>query len=183
MTELAVIVTGAVGAAGIIGSLAAVWLTGRAQTANLKLSIGSENERARISEKRRVYAKALACFAVTPVVLVLSDSEEIFERTLKERVNAIAEVMLIAPQKVADLAEEVMDEFALMSTRIMRFAEEATPENAEKVANADLFIMRELTEAAPQMDVMVNKLANAMRADLGEETLEDDAEPIVREDL
>lgn len=55
-----VIVTGAVGIAGIGGTILATRMTGNAQTRNLLVSIDAENKRAHIAEKRRIYAEFLA---------------------------------------------------------------------------------------------------------------------------
>jgi hypothetical protein len=62
MSDLGVIVTGVVvgSASGIIGAICGAWMTGRSQIAGLKLGIAAENERAKIAEKRRVYARCIA---------------------------------------------------------------------------------------------------------------------------
>ena len=56
------LITGIVGIAGIGGTILAAWMTGKRQTANLELSIGAENERHRLAEKRRIYAACQASF-------------------------------------------------------------------------------------------------------------------------
>src|SRR5260370_2256504 len=56
------LITGAVGVAGIGGTILAAWMTGKRQTANLELSIGAENERHRLIEKRRIYSACQASF-------------------------------------------------------------------------------------------------------------------------
>jgi hypothetical protein len=43
-------ITGVVGVAGIGGTILAALISSKAQAANLKLSIGAENERARLNE-------------------------------------------------------------------------------------------------------------------------------------
>jgi hypothetical protein len=65
-----VVVTGVVGIAGIGGAILAARITTKTQTANLLLSIDAENKRARVAEKRRLYAGFLASVnAVMPVTL------------------------------------------------------------------------------------------------------------------
>jgi hypothetical protein len=53
------IITGAVGVAGIGGTL----LSARWQTASVKLSIAAEDERAKRAEKRRIYAAAYSALS------------------------------------------------------------------------------------------------------------------------
>jgi hypothetical protein len=50
------------GVIGVGGTYLGAWLTGRTQTANLKLSIDAENKRNRLAEKRRIYASCLASY-------------------------------------------------------------------------------------------------------------------------
>jgi hypothetical protein len=48
------------GALGVGGTCLGAWLTGRTQTANLKISLDAERERARLIDKRETYARCLA---------------------------------------------------------------------------------------------------------------------------
>jgi hypothetical protein len=107
-----VLITGAVGVGGT--SLGA-WLNGRMQTTNLRLSLDAENERARLSEKRRIYASYLATgndLYVLAAHLGRMDPE-LARSSLKDAntaiFNAWAEVSLIAPNGIWDLVFETVD--------------------------------------------------------------------------
>jgi hypothetical protein len=94
------IVTGIVGLAGIGGTL---W--------SGKRSITAENQRARLAEKRRVYARF---FAAITDLLVLSDSASQSKHRERKKpelnqamglaVNAMSEVLLIAPEQLGQLS-------------------------------------------------------------------------------
>lgn len=56
MVDLGVSITGAVGLAGIGGTILAARMTGTSQIAGLKLSISAENHPSRLAEKRTIYA-------------------------------------------------------------------------------------------------------------------------------
>jgi hypothetical protein len=59
MSDVGVIVTGVLvgSASGIIGTICGAWLTARSQMAGLMLQITAEDQRAKITDKRRVYAE------------------------------------------------------------------------------------------------------------------------------
>jgi len=101
------------GVVGIVGTALGAWLAGRSQTANLRISIDAEERRAKNAEKRRIYAAHLAaCTEVQRAVLKRdgSQAEEKRAATLEYGIAAAAsvaiaaEVSLIAPQNVSDLA-------------------------------------------------------------------------------
>jgi hypothetical protein len=108
------------GVIGVGGTYLGAWLTGRTQTANLKLSIITENERARIAEKRRIYARFLmACAEVVKTQIHGTTQPEEAPGTAKlaaasDYSTAIAAVMasaaeveLIASDEVGKLAEDL----------------------------------------------------------------------------
>jgi hypothetical protein len=110
-----VAITGAVGLAGIGGSIWSARIAGKETAANLIRSIDAQNERAREAEKRRLYAASLAAFnemmaacaefftaiqgenrtlgRYEPPVQRLNNAQEGMNRTLEE-------LMLIAPKDV-----------------------------------------------------------------------------------
>jgi hypothetical protein len=127
-----ILITGAVGIAGIGGTL---WQGKRsreaqttnlkasldATTENLKLGINADNEHARLAERRRVYARCLAVIDN----LYLAGTKEVTYRgkvpheamiaTMQERqesltslYGALSELELIATVKVMFLANEIM---------------------------------------------------------------------------
>lgn len=53
-------ITGAVGIAGIGGTVLSATITRKSAAENLRISIDAENERIKLAEKRRIYAQALA---------------------------------------------------------------------------------------------------------------------------
>ena len=60
MSMLPTVITGVVGVAGIIGTILAARITAGSQTANLMLSLNDERSRARLVDKRQVYANFIA---------------------------------------------------------------------------------------------------------------------------
>jgi hypothetical protein len=116
MSDLAVIVTGLVGAAGIAGALLSAGLTARWQLVSLKVGIAAENERARLAEKRRIYAQFLGSSVNVRLAIIYNDllansdqpTSELTDRitaTMSEWANRGYEVALIAPKNVGDLVE------------------------------------------------------------------------------
>jgi len=61
-------ITGIVGLAGIGGTLVSAKITRKSAAENLRTSIGAEDERARLAEKRRIYAQALASLTAVNVM-------------------------------------------------------------------------------------------------------------------
>lgn len=60
MIDWSTIATGAVGIAGIGGSIWSARISRKSATSDLRPTIGAENERVRMSEKRRIYAVYLS---------------------------------------------------------------------------------------------------------------------------
>jgi hypothetical protein len=154
------LITGAVGVAGIGGTILAARMTSSAQ-----------NERDRLAEKRRIYARFLAClhemaFAVThlqgsakrtdPAGKPTRDLLDAFDKlygVIHDLWACQAEVRLIAPTDLGlyayDVAAEVMD-------------------YANKTMGAAT-----AGSAYPEKFPSMAKMFMAMRADLGETSLED----------
>jgi len=149
---VAAISTGVVGLAGIGGTLWQGKRSREAQTAgikasldatadNLKVGIDAENERARLAEKRRIYASysatifhAYAIATQKPGVAVKEKAE-----TMLAAIEAISQLELIAPDAVTGLARDAL----------------LTITGSEEVDNAQFNTLRPL-------------MSRAMRADLGE---------------
>lgn len=158
------VVTGVVGIAGIGGAILSVKITTKSQAANLRLSIDAENNRARVAEKRRIYATFIACYneALDSVVkhrasFSLSEStndikamEVIQREALKALNDARAEMGLIQPAGFDSLPDQQVE--ALHSYA------EATAAGA-----------RELDTPKPAVELAVqDELYIAMRTDLAE---------------
>ena len=163
-TVIPAVVTGAVGIVGISGTILSARLTAKSQTANLRLSIGAENHRAQLAEKRRIYATFMASYdrAIEGVVqhrasFRLSESTndiKAMETTQREArnvlVNARAEMGLIEPVNFGSLPDQLVD--------MLHSYAEATALGA-----------RELDKPKPAVDPAVkDKLSIAMRTDLTE---------------
>jgi hypothetical protein len=156
MVDLGVIITGAVGLAGIGGTILAARMTGTSQIAGLKLSISAENDRSRLAEKRTIYATCLASFEAMRervVIFKLLDTEAsqnkpsawatAVAQAASDVAIAVAQLKLIAPATVGPLADALAD-----------FLREA-PTTMDDYRAAD-YIQRR------------GQLCDAMRADLGE---------------
>jgi hypothetical protein len=124
-SDWATVVTGVVGLAGIGGTLFAAWLASRSQTKNLQLSINAENERQRLADKRRIYAKFMeSVTAVIGSALKLQRNRaDATEEEVRAMVTAVDEatgymvntgneVVLIGPPSLGTLAEEIRRELA-----------------------------------------------------------------------
>lgn len=146
-------IAGAVGLAGIGGTLLSASIAGKSNAENLQTSIAAENDRARLYEKRRVYANCLAVLMLgyleAAMVRARGDtrSKGYADAVLKANrartaaaVNALSEVRLIGSQEVGSRATH-----AVMT--LLHFLKEGSGEDFGK-AHA--------------------KLTLAMRIDLGE---------------
>lgn len=111
------LITGAVGVAGIGGTILAAWMTGKRQTANLKLNIDAENNRHRLAEKRRIYAKYQASLDNLIILITrlqvlghgqrFKDSLADLGTGLGDMHSALSELSLIAPPQLGKIAEEM----------------------------------------------------------------------------
>jgi hypothetical protein len=159
MSDLGVILTGVLvgSASGIGGAICGAWMTARSNLPALKLSINAERERARLADKRQVYARYMA--SLTDVIVAgskLGDSVDVSPEEHKAMAVALAdsegpmiaamsEVKLIAPDDLGRLADEVASKVSRAMGAL------------EQDVNSD-FVFAPLSE----------RLLKAMRADLGE---------------
>jgi hypothetical protein len=120
MADLGIIVTGAVAVAGIGGTITATWMTGKSQARNLQLSIGAENRRAMLADKRRTYASfhtSLDRIMILAGEQVPASKPEIdrhmskLDKALTTMYSAASEVVLIAPVEIGALAHVTAREF------------------------------------------------------------------------
>jgi hypothetical protein len=153
VVDWATVVTGVVGLAGIGGTLLSAKLTSKSDAANLRTSIAAEDARAKVAEKRRIYANCLAALSAyvaaktvpltnLPPEAGIRFREEI-NRTQLAAANAVYEVQLIGPSEVALLA------------------------------NTTLLPLLNADRAAPGLGIgkAIGRLTTAMRLDLGEQVL------------
>ena len=120
-----VVVTGAVGIAGIGGTILATRMTAKVQTANLLVSINAENNRVQVAEKRRIYAEFLASIDAEMVVVLNYRRLKAEGHSDEERASAFDELMragsdltkasmelkLIASPAVRELASYQVDAY------------------------------------------------------------------------
>jgi hypothetical protein len=118
-------ITGVVGLAGIGGSILSAKLAGRTATANVLLSINAEDVRAKVNEKRRIYATALASFNEMGTAATLArtfysqDSQDaLLANTTREHAAAAAmwlsvnELRITASPGTVETAEDLARTFA-----------------------------------------------------------------------
>jgi hypothetical protein len=156
------VVTGVVGLAGIV---ATYWQGKRATEAaseNYRRSIDVQDERARLAEKRRIYATCQATFTAMriesithrvayqpPADQAQRDAAELaLNQAQRAMLNATSELLLIAPEGVRKLAADLADSYASYTTATVRGAS--------------------LDEPTGPAAHMQSQLYDAMRADLAE---------------
>src|SRR5215831_12651113 len=160
------IVTGIViGVVALAGIAATYWQGKRATQAaseNLRNSIDAENERARLAEKRRIYAACQAAFTAMRIESITHrvahqpppdqaqrDAAELaLNQVQRVILIATSELLLIAPEEVKKLAEDLTDSYLSYVTATLRGAS--------------------LDEPTGPAAHMQSQLYDAMRADLAE---------------
>ncbi len=157
------LITGIVGLCGVAlgtcGTLLGSWLTAKSQTSNLQLSIKAENERARVAEKRRIYATYMASLeshysATIRLGYEKDASPELREHLLDVHDNATiqmrvaeTELILIAPLGLGKLANASAEDLLFYGVQAER-------------------------DLAAELDFpgIKDRLIKGMRVDLGEST-------------
>lgn len=138
---------------GVAGITATYWSAAKAratQTNNLQFSIGAENERARLVEKRRIYATYMG--AISSYVVVERDLADAKEKGLTEDrisvlradlsrsmtvvLSALCELRLIASSNLAILAVNVVQQLTTSEDTSVKFPE--SRDELYKVMRADL---------------------------------------------
>lgn len=148
-------ITGAVGIAGVAGTIIAANIAGNSARQSAGLSIAAEDQRARLADKRRVYARALAALdaATNAAALDRAHKDLSSDATSAKHADdalaalvtadeATSELELIAPRSVANLAGQ-------MVISLVGYAKGESDDASIVKARASLF--------------------NALRADLAEE--------------
>lgn len=156
-------ITGAIGLAGIGGTLLSASIARQSNAENLQASIAAENNKARLSEKRCVYANCLAAlmFGYLQAAMVRARGDvrskgyaaDVLEanRARMAAVNALSEVRLIGPQDVGSLATR-----AVMA--LLRFLKEGGGSDFGK-AHAKLTLAMRIDLGEPVPDhLMIEEL-------------------------
>jgi hypothetical protein len=160
------IVTGvATGVVGLAGIVAVYWQGKRAtETAseNFRGSIEVQEQRARLAEKRRIYAACQAAFTAMRIESIThrvayqpppdqeqrAAAELALSQVQRAMLNATSELLLIAPNGVSKIATDLTDSYVSYITATVRGAP--------------------LDEPAAPAAHMQDQLYDAMRADLAE---------------
>ena len=111
-------ITGAVGIAGVAGTIIAARIAGNSARATARLNITAESRRTQLADKRRIYAHAIATMDVSVLaaqaeLINLSGVtvKEIADRrdaALLSAADAMGEVQLASPPLIADLADQAI---------------------------------------------------------------------------
>jgi hypothetical protein len=120
-TVVSTAIAGAVGLAGIGGTLLAARMTSKSDAENLRMSISAEDARAKLAEKRRIYANCLAALmdftnalerwgheTKLPPEQRNAEGQDEVVRTRRAAYHTVSEVELIGPTEVARLASRVI---------------------------------------------------------------------------
>ena len=117
-------ITGVVGIAGVVGAIVAAKIAGNSATKSAKLSINAGSDSARLAEKRRVYARAIAAldagFWAARAMIYASDEVGLdaaaklreataaFKAAVEAATYAVTELQLIAPLPDGQLAHQAL---------------------------------------------------------------------------
>jgi hypothetical protein len=148
-------ITGAVGIAGVAGTIIAARVAGKSARESAQLSINAQADQARLADKRQVYAQALAALHAAMLAVqklavyqqkrkpeeVIATAREHALEVVRAALGAITEVQLITPIPLAQQCDEVMRTL---------YRTDSDP------------LLSEMSEA-------VNLLTRALRADLDQE--------------
>ena len=163
MTSWDVVVTALVGVAGIGGTILTAWLTTKSQAENLRYSIQTENERARLAETRSIYAEFFA--SMDRIIITINRLRNLF--------------MLPDSPRRGELKTKVEDELSELYVKLSELLLRG-PTGAGSVAHELAFMLREYSEKALNDEIPDNlpdewahkrrQLLYVMRSDLGEST-------------
>jgi hypothetical protein len=156
------IVTGTLGLAGIMATYWQGRRATRAASENFRTGMDVESERARLADKRRIYAAGQAAFTAMRIESITHrvayqpppnqeqrDAAELaLNQAQRAMLSATSELLLIAPEPVRKLATELTDNYVSYITATVRGAS--------------------LDEPSDPLGHMQSQLYDAMRADLGE---------------
>jgi hypothetical protein len=158
VTYIPTITTGVVGLAGIGGAILSSRMASSSAVSNLHTSITAEDRRAKVTEKRRIYARYLA--SLIEVVATSADLEDHgdeddpdnkkalmvrVDESIVTLVNALTELQLLAPVSLGRRADDIG---------------RAMNEHANKVLRGE--------ESDAEFYKLRSALVQEMRTDLGE---------------
>jgi hypothetical protein len=113
---VSVAITAAVGIAGVAGAIIAARIAGDSARESTRLTITAEADRARLADKRQLYARFMTVFsnAVTAAMEAKSagpDSPDFakYAAAINDAISLKNEVSLIAPEPTTTIASEAID--------------------------------------------------------------------------
>jgi hypothetical protein len=166
------VITGAVGVAGIIGTILVARMTARSQTANLMLSLNEQRERARLVDKRQVYANFIAAAHEADLTMMSVSIGRLLE---KEQVS-IAELYKLRAAMYSRLSEvelvgseEVISRAQALSRSVTQFFGRLIEKDLADVAELPKKTGSTVSEPLNELEKRLNE---AMRADLGVEPID-----------
>jgi hypothetical protein len=150
----AIIAAISAGVVGLAGILATYW--------SGKRSINAENERARLAEKRRIYAKCAATYrrlesariSASDVEMYDAGAKEALENSLVALDDAVSELILIAPKNIRKIARQILEDQVAYVGEVLDQTDKDSGDS-----DGDQSTMPKAT---------IGQLWVAMRADLGE---------------
>jgi hypothetical protein len=153
-----VAITGAVGVVGVAGTIIAARMAGKSTMQGVRLTIGAEDRRARLADKRRVYARAIAALdasvtatrterAAYPDLPGHRTYEVAAKAALMAAADAMGELQLAAPPRIADLARGAASDLDLYQRH--KLDDERIRETRQSLLDA---LRADFDEAAPQGD-------------------------------
>jgi hypothetical protein len=161
VSDVGVIVTGVLvgSASGIGGALLGAWMNGRSQMASLMLSIAAEDKRARVADKRHVYAAFLTSVNELWTAVMRYPVDE--DRDAMERYDD--QTLLPAARQMDDRGNElglIAPEAVVAMRYELRKIYSAAVQ--KRVSGTDV-----PSEFKPAIDDLVQRIAVMMREDLG----------------
>jgi hypothetical protein len=176
MSDVGVIVTGVLvgSASGIIGTICGAWLTARSQMSGLMLQITAEDQRAKIADKRRVYADFHA--ALDNLIIgnqSIRDSWETSSQDERAAIRSKADTALVALFSAQS---------AVKLTAPKSIGEKADKLAGLMVGETEPLLFGEMggwDESGDDFLEQRSKLYRAMRADLGTSSLSPSLEKLL----
>lgn len=111
-------ITGVVGIAGVAGTIIAARIGGNSARETARLNIAAESRRTQLADKRRIYAHAIATMDVSVLAaqaelsnlsgVTAKDIADNRDAALLSAADAMGEVQLASPPRIADLADQAI---------------------------------------------------------------------------
>lgn len=168
MALWAALITGAVGVAGIAGTILAARMVARNQTSNLVLSINEQRDSARLVDKRQAYANYMAALHRFEVMMMATMAEVYYIETDPEKIrSAVLEIFAknsAIYDRLSELeligSEAVIIQAQALKSRVMSFMAEIP------VDDNGVIDIPAVESWDAQIDQLEKELHKTMRAEL-----------------